>query len=105
VTGQARARRVASAALKTWEREADLVRAEYRRRERQAPGSGDLWLSQRTEMLRSARVADEAAGSFSRSPSPAGVDVLAGTQRADARAYARESRLSTVGRFLGGGDR
>lgn len=107
MTAPVRGRRVASAALIAWEREADAVRAEYRRRERQATGSGDLWLAQRTNLLRQVRVAEgsdtDPAGTTtvgrSAHPSSAGLHSLSGDtptpasgtpQRAHARARTRE---------------
>jgi hypothetical protein len=51
--------RVASSSLIAWEMEADAVRAEYRRRERAASGSGDAWLESRTAALRGIRETDD----------------------------------------------
>jgi len=54
-----RGQRPVSRALEEFEREVDKARAEYRRMERQAPGSGDLWLATRTLPLRTLREREE----------------------------------------------
>lgn len=48
-----------SSALQAYDREHSKVLAEYQRREKDAPGSGDRWISGRTLILRRAREAEQ----------------------------------------------
>jgi hypothetical protein len=96
-------------ALQRFDEERALVLAEYRRRERQAPGSGNAWIDVRTELLRQARL--EEASRAGRSPSALhtplsmaaagdGPNVHVGTP---ARTRARGGRF--LSSLAGGGER
>ncbi len=72
----------------------DSIRREYRRRERQATGSGDTWLSSRLEALQ--RVEAEDAGSLiarSLTQSPTGMFDRPRTAEGRAHARTRAARL------------
>ena len=91
-------RRVVSDVLRDWGALHDATRAEYRRREREASGSGDTWLATRLEVLRRLDGEDakaRIAQSLTQSPTGMFDRPAAGEGRAHARRRA--------GRFLSRG--
>lgn len=97
--------RVASDTLLAWEAVNDRVRAEYRYRERQAPGSGDAWLAARVELVEAAEAEDSRQRiAQSLTQSPTGVfDAKDRAPRAPARRRARGLLSRARSERAGGG--
>ncbi len=92
-----------SATLAAWIAETDAVRKEYRRREREAAGSGDSWLTHRLDLLRQVSAEESQARiAHSLTQSPTGMfDTKArGGSRVGART--RGARFLSMGRTGGG---
>lgn len=84
-----------SQTLADWVALTDRIRREYRRRERQAPGSGDTWLAGRLEVL--SRVeAEDSASLIAQSLHSERTGMFDRPVAGDGRAHARRR----AGRFL-----
>ena len=100
-----------SRALRAYDREHDAVLAEYRRREKDAPGSGDRWISTRTAILQELRSTDAGASPQVRLGSGSGPgsnlhggDSMARTASGEARhAHTRKGGRRRLSTLLGGG--
>ncbi len=105
MTGRPTMRRPASATLLRYEEIHDAIRAEYRRRERQAPGSGDTWLTSRITLLETAAAGDaEAVGSHTaHTPLTSHRGVVRDSKDGDGRAPARRRARGRLSRLVGGG--